>query len=963
LTSDNTQAAAIRQYASRLFKPEELIEYRAKGVDGSFRGLYFTDQNRLAEVVAALDSSGRATVSYVCINPLKQRLIRERNLLVNPTDEQVNQIMAGPPGKTARDEDIEIIRWMFVDVDTVRVPHLLQTDKKEFDRLQHECSTDEEKAKAQVVAQKVLKFLRGEKGWPQPLLCDSGNGFHILFHINLQNTPFNVNQVADCLKALKQQFAAEPDADIDSSVYNPARLTRAYGSTTRKGTDTPERPYRQNRILSTSPVGDVTLDMILGLAVQSPGYSKHSDGDMPELDEKFDKDAYFQHYEAQGAYHIVGEKEWQGNPIWATDVCLFQGHHHSGDEYKSGFIFGNTLGYKCFSSDCEGLGIKDVNRILHKEILDEQGNPKYKPYPGVIYKTDTLEELKEEFGWVLLEDWEEEQKAKVEALSVDAAPAPEPTVEPGEPDINKNRLKADRVKEVAGWMTGALLRDPIGNLPKFRLIKSHISSTLMERVEAPILEALTAILGYFEDTHMLPSRAELVNWMNESSHGVARLLRGKDYFNTVRDYIVNLQDDLTKEFAPMAVELDRATKLASQRQTTKTNYDKHLHPQTGDGDVQAFRIAERQHAQKELRSRGEIVGKPLQQMTEEISLEFLKDVEGANDAGKVELGFSAIDHHSHIGLNGERTICIYGPANVGKTTLLMTIAVNMAMSGKNVLILIGEHQAIPMMKTLTLMLGPTVKDDPEIGVLPDRNAWEGINPKATREDWERINRLLKKLRDRELLPGWLGVENISAIAGIEEDRLGACVDYIHSFHMTYPLDAVIIDPLDQVMPLSAMGQDNKWQEGEEVLQRIQNLSRTFEGHNGKGLMIITSVQFTSKMQREIEKNQAKTAIGDNMDDVILSLMEQTSQIQFYTTIPQVLDMMIGIVTRLKRGREGYLYGGRSRFASTFKQVSFVMDPVAHIITTTGAATYTAVSAAAAPDGNRVEQSMEAYDTL
>jgi hypothetical protein len=295
----------------------------------------------------------------------------------------------------------------------------------------------------------------------------------------------------------------------------------------------------------------------------------------------------------------------------------------------------------------------------------------------------------------------------------------------------------------------------------------------------------------------------------------------------------------------------------------------------------------------------------------------------------------------------------------------MTWAVNAAMMGKNILVLIGEHQAIPMMKTLTLMLGSFVKDDPEIGVLPDRDAWEGINRTATIEDWQRIDKLLEKLRERLILPGWMGVENISAIAGDAEDRLGVCVDYIHSFHMKYPLDAVFIDPLDQVMPLSAMGRDDAWAEGVQVLQSIQGLSRSFEGREGKGLMFITSVQFNSKMQKEIEKNQAKTAIGDNMDDVILGLMQQMSQVQFYTTIPQHADCMIGIVTRLKGGNEGYLVHGRFRFGSTFKSMPFVMDPVAHIITPKGPATYVAPNtrAAAAPDGSVVEQSMEPYDVL
>jgi hypothetical protein len=968
-TSDNTQANEIRSYLSKLFKPGELIEYRALLWGSGGRGLYFTDLDRLAEVVAKIDQDPRVQSSYVVINPLKGRLIRERGLIVNPTDEQVEQGISGPGGQTASNGDVDRLTKIFIDCDTERAPHLRESDPKEYDRLQKEPSSDEEKAKTKLVAKAVRKYLT-EQGWPQPYVCDSGNGYHLLYLINLVNNATNFGHHADCLKALKTKFDCD-GTKIDSTVYNPARLTRAYGSTTRKGSDSPERPYRRNYIYeSNEPVLEVPFDLILRLATDSPGYNKHSNnGEMPELDPSFDKDAYFKHWEEQGAYTIVGEKEWQGNPIWATDICLFQGHHHSGDGFKSGFVFGDTLGYKCFSDDCEGLTIKDVNRIL-KEKKDDQGNPLYRPYPGVVYKTDTLEELREVFEWEDLDELDAEQEAEDAVHSIDA---PEPTVEPADESGTK-KLAISRIKDLVEWMIGAILRDPVETLPQFRLRKSHIEASAKEYIEiekarvwmidSPMRETLTCILGYFEDLSTLPNRAELLNWMDESSHAVAKKARKKDHFSEIKAYVADLKDDPTKEFAPTSAELDRAISLSATKLTTKKNYDKYLKPGSEE-DEQAFVIAQRRHSQRKLYSQGDIVGKPLQMMTEAISEEFRKDVDGVNDAGKFLFGFPPIDEHSHIGLHGERTVFIYGPANVGKTTLLMTWAVNAAMMGKNILVLIGEHQAIPMMKTLTLMLGSFVKDDPEIGVLPDRDAWEGINRTATIEDWARIDKLLQKLRERLILPGWMGVENISAIAGDAEDRLGVCVDYIHSFHMKYPLDAIFIDPLDQVMPLSAMGRDDAWQEGVQVLQRIQSLSRSFEGREGKGLMFITSVQFNSKMQKEIEKNQAKTAIGDNMDDVILGLMQQMSQVQFYTTIPQHADCMIGIVTRLKGGNEGYLVHGRFRFGSTFKSMPFVMDPVAHIITPKGPATYVAPNsrAAAAPDGSVVEQSMEPYDVL
>lgn len=954
--SNEIQIDHIRRGIKLLFRPGWVVELRARTVDTGWRGFYFTDHERLADVVLKLDHDPRIVALYYVINPCKPNLIKTRTscgcgackggglIVDNPTDAQVEQILTGPRQHLTSNDDVETLVWMFTDVDTKRAPGF-----------EHESSTDEEKAASKQVAQSVLQDQVAERGWPQPLLGDSGNGFHILWRVNLLNTQHNIHLIVDNLKRLKAAHDG-PAADIDASVFNPARLTRAYGSTTRKGTNTEERPFRQNYLREPkAPIVDVTLDQLLaGANVESVGAS--SSPGMPELDPNFKPQDFFDHYEAQGAFKIVGEKDWRGNPIMATDECLFVGRKHKGDEYKSGFILGDTFGYKCFSDECEGKGIAEVFRIL-REAEDDNGNPLYSPFPGSIYKTDTLDELIEAFGAEDLDaiDKEYEAEASIEA--------PPPAEEPDEIPTKTKRLKVGKIKDLGGWMIACIFRDPKGTLPKFQLLKSHIEKALMAHLMVPVNEAMVSILGYHEDTRLLPSKQELLSWLADSTHGTARKLRSTDkLYAACRKYIEELQDDPTKEFTVMVTELSRSAQLEEQKAITNKNYKKYLKE---DEDVQGFRIAERQHAQKELRSKGEIVGKPMQLVTEAISQEFLKDVEGINDAGKVELGFPAIDEHSHIGLNGERTICIYGPANVGKTTFLMTTAVNMAERGKNVLIMIGEHQALPMMKTLTLMLGPLVKDDPEIGVLPNRDAWEGLNRTATLEDWGRINKLLEKLRERLILPGWLGVENISAIAGVEEDRLGACIDYIHSFHMNYPLDAVIIDPLDQVMPLSVMGKENAWAEGVEVLQRIQNLSRVFEGRNGKGLMIITSAQFNSKLQREIEKNQAKTAIGDNMDDVIISLVEQMSQVQFFTTIPQHLDTMIAIVTRVRGGTEGYLVKGRFRFGSTFKVMSFIIDPVAHVITPKGAATFAAptAAAAAAPDGHVVEPSMEAYDTL
>jgi hypothetical protein len=148
------------------------------------------------------------------------------------------------------------------------------------------------------------------------------------------------------------------------------------------------------------------------------------------------------------------------------------------------------------------------------------------------------------------------------------------------------------------------------------------------------------------------------------------------------------------------------------------------------------------------------------------------------------------------------------------------------------------------------------------------------------------------------------------------------------------------------MPASATSKDNAWQESKDVLQRIQSLSRSFEGRSGKGLMVFTSAQFTSKIQREIEKWQSKNAQEQNdYSDEIVALLRQVSQCQFFTTIGQILDFGVGVATRVKGGREGFLVRGRNRFLSTFLEVSFKVDPVSNVLVESSASTVKTLAAA------------------
>src|SRR5262249_28091459 len=108
------------------------------------------------------------------------------------------------------------------------------------------CSaTDQEKARARAKVLEVRDFLTG-MGWPLPLLCDSGNGYHLLYRIELPADDGGL------VKRVLQALAARSDdraVEIAAKAPAAPRTTKLYGTRACKGEDTPERPHRRTGIL------------------------------------------------------------------------------------------------------------------------------------------------------------------------------------------------------------------------------------------------------------------------------------------------------------------------------------------------------------------------------------------------------------------------------------------------------------------------------------------------------------------------------------------------------------------------------------------------------------------------------------------------------------------------------------------------------------------------------------------
>ncbi len=96
-------------------------------------------------------------------------------------------------------------------------------------------STDLQKAAAKVQVLAIRDFLRN-LGFPEPILCDSGNGFHLLYALNEPNDEATENLIKNFLAGLSVKFSNE-DSQVDAGNYDANRVCKLYGTVARKGND------------------------------------------------------------------------------------------------------------------------------------------------------------------------------------------------------------------------------------------------------------------------------------------------------------------------------------------------------------------------------------------------------------------------------------------------------------------------------------------------------------------------------------------------------------------------------------------------------------------------------------------------------------------------------------------------------------------------------------------------------
>ncbi len=356
----SSQIAECRRSLELVFRPGDVLEVRGLGIPSNNEKYpphnasgYFNDLDKAAAAIVKFDERGGNV--YIVINPTIPELLARAN----------NRIVERAKSTTG---DVEIVtrRWLPVDIDPTRASGIP--------------ANAAERDSAHAMSVRADTLLRAE-GWGHPLLVDSGNGRYLLYRVDLPND----DPTTDLLKAFYQALVlalgesdkAKPHSEIDTVVYNAARILRPGGTTNRKGDGTPDRPHR--RCLYLAPVPGCPVDVVPVESIrafvakhgqQSPTVASTSRIPMANgTGHRLDVARYLQ---ARGVEFKA--KPVDGGTMYVVP-CPFDPNHGGNGESAVYQANSGLLTYECKHNSCRGRKWIDYRDAIGKPDDDHYDPP------------------------------------------------------------------------------------------------------------------------------------------------------------------------------------------------------------------------------------------------------------------------------------------------------------------------------------------------------------------------------------------------------------------------------------------------------------------------------------------------------------------------------------------------------------------------------------------------------------
>lgn len=246
------------------------------------------------------------------------------------------------PKITTNDNDIIRRCFVFVDFDPVRKSGT-NASNEEFE-LAHK------------KAQDVFRFLR-EKGFSEPIICKSGNGLHLTYKVDFPNDDETTEIIKHFYEYLGSLFS-DDKVDIDTKVFNLARLCKLYGTTAKKGANLQDRPWRMSEIIYVPKDLNITpIEKFKELADLLPKKEEPKPtAKTIRVGERFDLESWLV---AHGIEYR--KKQDGGSTKYEVKECPWKDTHSSNNPYSSA-LFQDSEGkitYTCAHSHCKDKQWKD----------------------------------------------------------------------------------------------------------------------------------------------------------------------------------------------------------------------------------------------------------------------------------------------------------------------------------------------------------------------------------------------------------------------------------------------------------------------------------------------------------------------------------------------------------------------------------------------------------------------------
>ena len=210
---------------------------------------HFDDREKLLDEIEKYDGRDDVLAIYTALNPIKPEAFTR-------ADHEIKALNKVTSGLRIDAQDVARVKGILFDLD----PNRGNGDKKD--------STTDLEHKNGLEAADSLKHKLALMGWPDPVIGSSGNGSTLRYLTDMPASEDTEKLLSRMLKAANNLL---PDhlkklVEVDGAMFDRPRISKVFGTMTRKGSGTPERPHRRAKLISApEKLEPVQIDSIMKL--------------------------------------------------------------------------------------------------------------------------------------------------------------------------------------------------------------------------------------------------------------------------------------------------------------------------------------------------------------------------------------------------------------------------------------------------------------------------------------------------------------------------------------------------------------------------------------------------------------------------------------------------------------------------------------------------------------------------